>query len=47
MLSFLLKEFVRPVSMVRKSLVFLLSLAAFLVSLWIGIVLGLDGTMWN
>lgn len=31
----------------KKALVILLSLIGYLIVLWLGIVLGLDGTLWN
>ena len=46
-LSFYLKDFVRPKSKVMIVLVFSLSIMAFIIALWLGIVLGLDGTLWN
>jgi hypothetical protein len=32
---------------VNKTLAFLLSFIVFIIGLWMGVVLGLDGTMWN
>ena len=32
---------------VNKTFAFLLSLIGFIIALWMGTVLGLDGTMWN
>lgn len=46
-LSFFLKEYLNPKSDTGKIVVFLLSTISFIVSLWIGTVLGLNGTMWN
>jgi hypothetical protein len=46
-LSFYLKDFIRPQSNLMTALVFVFSLLAFIVALWMGIVLGLDGTLWN
>ena len=46
-LSFYLKDFIQPRSMWKHVLVILLSTIAFLIALWVGIVLGLDGTLWN
>lgn len=31
----------------RKTLAILLSIVGFLIALWMGTILGLDGTMWN
>ena len=31
----------------RKVLAYILSLAGYIIALWLGTVLGLDGTMWN
>lgn len=47
MLVFYLKDIVRPQSTVMKILVFLVSVVGFIIALWLGIVLGLDGTLWN
>lgn len=47
MLAFYLKDLVRLQSDVMRLLVFLLSLFGFLVALWLGTVLGLDGTLWD
>ncbi len=46
-LSFYCKDLIRPQSKVMTVLVYVLSLVAFLIALWMGIVLGLDGTLWN
>lgn len=47
MLAFLLKDFVSPNTRTKQILVFLFSMACFFISLWLGIILGLDGTLWN
>jgi hypothetical protein len=47
MLAFFLRDIVRPDNGAQRILVFLLSLAGFIVALWLGVVLGLDGTLWN
>ncbi len=46
-LSFYLKEYILPKTDAGKIVVFLISTVAFLVALWMGIILGLDGTLWN
>ena len=46
-LSFYLKDFIAPKSIFARVLVVLLSTIAFIIALWVGIVLGLDGTLWN
>jgi hypothetical protein len=46
-LSFYLKDFVRPKGSFVNLLLALFSLLAFFVTLWLGIVLGLDGTLWD
>jgi hypothetical protein len=46
-LSFYLKDLVRPRHKGIAMVLLLLSLLVFLISLWIGIILGLDGTLWN
>ena len=46
-LIFYLKEFIRPKGRLMTVLVFLVSVIGFVVALWLGIVLGLDGTLWN
>ena len=46
-LAFFLKEYIQPKTDSGKILVFLISALAFVVSLWMGFVLGLDGTLWN
>ena len=47
MLAFFLKNLVRPKGSGMNILIFLVSVLGFVFSLWIGIVLGLDGTMWD
>jgi hypothetical protein len=47
MLCFYLKDFVRPASALMRLVVILLSLIGFIIALWMGTVLGLDGTLWN
>lgn len=37
----------RAIRGLNKTLAILLSLVVFIIGLWMGIVLGLDGTMWN
>lgn len=46
-LSFYLKEYIEPKTDAGKIVVFLISAVAFLVALWMGIILGLDGTLWD
>jgi hypothetical protein len=46
-LAFYLKDIVRPQGNVMNVLVFLVSVLGFIIALWLGIVLGLDGTLWN
>jgi len=46
-LSFYLKDFVRPQSDLMRLVVILISILAFIIALWMGTVLGLDGTLWN
>jgi hypothetical protein len=46
-LSFFLKDFVRPQSDWMRLVVILLSIIAFIIALWMGTILGLDGTLWN
>jgi len=46
-LSFFLKDFVRPQTDLMRLVVILLSIIAFVISLWMGTILGLDGTLWN
>jgi hypothetical protein len=46
-LSFYLKDFIRPQSDVKSVILFIISLILFLISLWMGVIIGLVGTMWN
>ena len=46
-LSFFLNDIVRPESDIMRLVVFLLSALAFIIALWMGFILGLDGTLWN
>lgn len=46
-LSFFLKDYLKPQSDAGKIVVFLISLLAFMVALWMGTILGLDGTLWD
>ena len=46
-LSFFLKDYIKPISDTGKIAVFILSRVSFLIALWMGIILGLDGTLWN
>lgn len=46
-LSFYLKEYINPKTDAGKIVVFFISTLVFLVALWLGTVLGLDGTLWN
>jgi hypothetical protein len=46
-LSFYLKHYINPKTDSGKIVVFLISTFVFVVALWLGIVLGLDGTLWN
>jgi uncharacterized protein YacL len=46
-LFFYLKDFIASQSIWKRILVMPISLIAFIVALWVGIVLGLDGTLWN
>jgi hypothetical protein len=47
MLSFFLQDVIRPSTRVGHALIFFISMVGFIVSLWLGVVLGLDGTMWD
>jgi hypothetical protein len=47
MLSFFLKDFIHPRGKFLTILVFSLSLVVFVIALWLGFVLGLDGTLWD
>ena len=40
-------DLLRPQSSWKKILLMILSAFAFIVALWVGIVLGLDGTLWD
>lgn len=46
-LSFYLKDFIRFNNKLLNFLMVMVSLFVFLIALWLGIVLGLDGTLWN
>ncbi len=46
-LSFYLKDFIRPKNNLITVLVYLFSIVAFIIALWLGSVLGLDGTLWD
>lgn len=46
-LSFYLKVYINPKSDAGKIVVFFMSVIAFIVALWLGTVLGLNGTLWN
>jgi hypothetical protein len=46
-LSFYLIRIVHPTTNVGRALTYLLSSLLFLVSIWLGIVIGLNGTLWN
>lgn len=46
-LSFYLKDYLKPQSDAGKIVVFLISVLAFMVALWMGTILGLDGTLWD
>ena len=46
-LSFFLRDYIRPQSDAGRIAVFIISLLAFVVALWLGTILGLDGTLWN
>lgn len=47
MLAFYLKVYFKPAGTISKTAIFLISLLLFLIALWLGIVLGFDGTLWN
>lgn len=47
MLGFYLRNYLSPTSGLGKITVFAISVLLFLAALWIGIVLGFDGTLWN
>lgn len=46
-LSFYLKDFIRPQGNFMSALVLFFSILAFIVALWLGAVLGMDGTLWD
>ena len=46
-LSFYLKDFIGSQSSWKNILAIIFSSMAFIFILWIGIILGLDGTLWN
>lgn len=46
-LSFYAKHFIKMQSKIMNDLIVVLSFFAFLIALWMGTVLGLDGTLWN
>lgn len=46
-LSFYSIDFVGSQGILKKVLAFTFSIILFIISLWLGIVLGLDGTLWN
>lgn len=46
-LVFNIKNYLKPKSEIVKLLVFFISAIVFLIVLWMGVILGLDGTMWN
>lgn len=46
-LSFFLNEYINPKTNAGKIIVFFVSLIAFIVAMWLGTVLGLNGTLWN
>jgi hypothetical protein len=46
-LSFYLKYFIQPQSILMRVFIMLLSTIAFIFTLWVGIILGLDGTLWD
>ena len=46
-LAFSLKDIIRPEGNLYKAVVYMASLVIFVIALWLGIVLGLDGTLWN
>ena len=47
MLAFYLRNYFSPTSGLGKITVFAISMVLFLAVLWMGIVLGFDGTLWN
>jgi len=46
-LSFYLRVFIKPENRWLDLALIILSALVFVVSLWLGIILGLDGTLWN
>lgn len=46
-LSFYSIDFVGSQGTLKRVLAFAFSIISFVISLWLGIVLGLDGTLWN
>lgn len=46
-LAFCLPDFVRSQPLWKRLLAYLVAVIAFLVALWVGIILGLDGTLWD
>lgn len=46
-IAFYLVPFVKPQNTAIRIMLYIFSGFAFLVALWMGIILGLDGTMWN
>jgi hypothetical protein len=47
MLVFYLKDFIPAVSDWKKTVVIIFSAIVYIIALWMGIVLGLNGTLWN
>lgn len=45
--AFYLVQFLKPKSLLIKIGLYAFSGFAFVVALWVGIILGLDGTLWN
>lgn len=46
-LVFFVKDILQPQNAWKKYLIIGLSIFTFIVTLWIGIILGLDGTLWD
>lgn len=46
-LAFLLNDILRPSNTALRILVVILSVLGFVIGLWLGFVLGLDGTLWD
>lgn len=46
-LVFFTKDLLQPKTTALKAVIMVLSTLAFFIALWLGIVLGLDGTLWN